>query len=187
MASFYPSILYTLPSHIDPLLRTSNLYIIMKRGRSSRGRTSTRANTGDRGGIRKRGAPPTKVDRDGDLAMGAGAGAIRGQKTRSGSGRPASSATRANTALDRSISQIQKALSSSNAQANIRQGGRASPTEQVAVRGWKESKAASNRDGGVESLVAFLEKKLTSPDSKSGPRVRISKVCATLLNWRPPT
>ncbi|KAL4734236.1 hypothetical protein BDV11DRAFT_198531 [Aspergillus similis] len=147
----------------------------MKRGRSSRGRTSTRANTGDRGGIRKRGAPPTKVDRDGDLAMGAGAGAVRGQKTRSGSGRPTPSATRANAALDRSISQIQKALSSSNAQANIRQGGRVSPTEQVAVLGWKESKAASNRDGGVESLVAFLEKKLTSPDSKTGPRIRISK------------
>ncbi|KAL4912040.1 hypothetical protein BDW62DRAFT_195570 [Aspergillus aurantiobrunneus] len=142
---------------------------MMKKGRATRGRAST----GDRGGIRKRGAP-TKVDRDGDLAMAAGAGAVRGQRARGTSGRSAPSGSRTNT-LDRSLGQIQKALSSSNAQANIRQGGRGAGLEQVAVRGWKESKAASNRDGGVESLVAFLEKKLTSPDSKSGSRARISK------------
>ncbi|KAL4902323.1 hypothetical protein BDW74DRAFT_180824 [Aspergillus multicolor] len=147
---------------------------MMKRGRGSRGRASTRSSTSDRGGIRKRStAPPTKIDRDGDLAMGAGAGAIRGQKTRGGPGRPTPSG-RAH-ALDRSINQIQKALSTSGAQANIRQGGRGGPSEQVAVRGWKQSKAASNRDGGVESLITFLEKKLTSPDSKSGPRVKINK------------
>ncbi|KAL4808668.1 hypothetical protein BDV18DRAFT_132875 [Aspergillus unguis] len=142
----------------------------MKRGRATRGRTTT----GDRGGIRKRGAPTTKVDRDGDLAMGAGAGAVRGLKSRGGPGRPAPSGSRTH-ALDRNIGQIQKALSSSSGQANIRQGSRGAGLEQVAVRGWKDSKAASNRDGGVESLVAFLEKKLTAPDSKSGPRARISK------------
>ncbi|OJJ57106.1 hypothetical protein ASPSYDRAFT_33239 [Aspergillus sydowii CBS 593.65] len=138
---------------------------MMKRGRGTRGRSST----SDRGGIRKRGAP-TKVDRDGDLAMGAGTGAIRGQKAPRGPGR---SGSRTN-AIDRSITQIQKALSGSNAQANIRQGGRGA-LEHVVIRGWKESKAASNRDGGVESLVTFLEKKLTPPDSKSGSRARINK------------
>lgn len=150
---------------------------MMKRGRGTRGRSST----SERGGIRKRGAP-TKVDRDGDLAMGAGTSAIRGQKAPRGPGR---SGSRTNT-IDRSITQIQKALAGSNAQANIRQGGRGAGLEQIAIRGWKESKAASNRDGGVESLVTFLEKKLTPPDSKAGSRARINKVCAT-LNWRPPT
>ncbi|KAL4942172.1 hypothetical protein BDV06DRAFT_212062 [Aspergillus oleicola] len=149
---------------------------MMKRGssRATRGRTST----GDRGGIRKRGAAPTKVDRDGDLAMGAGAGAIRGQKNRGGPGRPTPTGPRAHSTIDKSLNQIQKALASSSAssQANIRQGGRGAGLEHVAVRGWKESKAASNRDGGVESLVTFLEKKLTPPDSKAGStRARISK------------
>jgi nuclear RNA export factor len=76
---------------------------------------------------------------------------------------------------------IQKAITTgSSSQANIRQGGRGGGLEQVSVTGWKQSKAASNRDGGVESLVTFLEKKLTAPDSKAGARARISKVCATL-------
>ncbi|KAL2863869.1 mRNA export factor mexA [Aspergillus lucknowensis] len=146
----------------------------MKRSRASRGASRARSGTSDRGGIRKRGAP-TKVDRDGDLAMGAGADAIRGQKPRGGQGRSALSGSRTQT-LDRTMDVIQKALSgSSGAQANIRQGGRGPGLEQVIVSGWKQSKAASNRDGGVESLVTFLEKKLTAPDSKAGTRARISK------------
>ncbi|KAL2823186.1 hypothetical protein BDW59DRAFT_100124 [Aspergillus cavernicola] len=147
---------------------------MMKRGRGSRGRASAgRGNASDRGGIRKRGAP-TRVDRDGDLAMGAGAGAIRGQKTRGGSDRHPPSGPRTQS-IDRTIGAIQKALSTSTPQANIRQGGRSAGLEQVSVTGWKQSKAASNRDGGVESLVTFLEKKLTSSDSKPGARARISK------------
>ncbi|KAL3481226.1 hypothetical protein BJX99DRAFT_219376 [Aspergillus californicus] len=145
---------------------------MMKRGRGSRGRASTgRGSASDRGGIRKKSAP-TRVDRDGDLAMGAGAGAVRGQKTRGGSDRPPPSGPRG---FDKAIGAIQKALSSSSPQANIRQGARGAGLEHVKITGWKESKAASNRDGGVESLVTFLEKKLTSPDSKPGARARISK------------
>ncbi|KAI9372801.1 hypothetical protein BJX61DRAFT_505754 [Aspergillus egyptiacus] len=144
----------------------------MKKGRASRGQG--RGNASDRGGIRKRGAP-AKVDRDGDLAMGAGTGAIRGQKSRGGSERATPSGPRAQT-LDRTIGAIQKALSSgASSQANIRQAGRGAGLEQVIVTGWKQSKAASNRDGGVESLVTFLEKKLTAPDSKAGTRAKISK------------
>lgn len=77
---------------------------------------------------------------------------------------------------------IQKALSDNTAssQATVRQGrkgGGGSSLEQVCVRGWKQSKAASNRDGGLESLITFLEKKLNAPDSKSSSRARITKVC----------
>jgi nuclear RNA export factor len=78
------------------------------------------------------------------------------------------------------LNAIQKAIASNaDSQANIRQGTRGAGLEQVSVRGWKQSKAASNRDGGLESLIAFLEKKLTTPDSKAGARARITKVCAT--------
>ncbi|KAL5338983.1 hypothetical protein BJX70DRAFT_365198 [Aspergillus crustosus] len=148
---------------------------MMKRGR---GTTRSRGGASDRsGGIRKRG-PPAKVDRDGDLAMGASTGAVRARggrgSSRGGLGRPTPTGPRTQS-LDRSIDQIQKALASSTAQANIRQGGRGAGLEQVTVRGWKDSLAASNRDGGVESLIAFLEKKLTPPESKATSRARISK------------
>ncbi|PWY85294.1 hypothetical protein BO83DRAFT_328407 [Aspergillus eucalypticola CBS 122712] len=139
----------------------------MKGGKGSRGRSGG----SDRGGIRKRGAA-TRVDREGDLMMDAGSARNRGKKGRGDSGRSQA----ANKAMDA----IQKAISSnSDTQANIRQGGRGSGLEQVIVRGWKQSKAASNRDGGLESLIAFLEKKLSPPDSKAGTRARITKVCAT--------
>ncbi|GAQ33590.1 nuclear mRNA export, poly(A)+RNA binding protein [Aspergillus tubingensis] len=135
----------------------------MKGGKGSRGRSGG----SDRGGIRKRGAA-TRVDREGDLMMDAGSARNRGKKGRGDSGRSQA----ANKAMDA----IQKAISSnSDTQANIRQGGRGSGLEQVIVRGWKQSKAASNRDGGLESLIAFLEKKLSPPDSKAGTRARITK------------
>ncbi|PWY95645.1 hypothetical protein BO94DRAFT_562307 [Aspergillus sclerotioniger CBS 115572] len=131
----------------------------------------------DRGGIRKRGAT-ARVDREGDLVMDAGSARNRGKKARGDSGR-SSGAGRAQAA-NKAMDAIQKAISSnSDSQANIRQGARGSGLEQVVVRGWKQSKAASNRDGGLESLIAFLEKKLSSPDSKAGTRARITKVCAT--------
>jgi len=45
---------------------------------------------------------------------------------------------------------------------------------QISVRGWKQSKAASNRDGGITDLLAFLERKATSTDARA---VKIIKVC----------
>lgn len=139
----------------------------MKNGKGSRGR----AGGSDRGGIRKRGAA-TKVDRDGDLSMDAGSARNRGKKARTETGRSGA----AGGGRPRALDAIQKAITSnSDSQANIRQGGRGASLEQVIVRGWKQSKAASNRDGGLESLLTFLEKKLNTSDSKSGQRARITK------------
>jgi nuclear RNA export factor len=77
--------------------------------------------------------------------------------------------------LDRN--RIQKAISSGDAssQATIR-GATKARTEEFSITGWKESKAASNPDGGIRSLVDWLEKKLFS--TKPG-RKNIIKVCAT--------
>ncbi len=52
---------------------------------------------------------------------------------------------------------------------------------QISVRGWTLSKAVQNPDGGIGSLIAFLEKKATPSDPNAAPnqRVKISKVCAT--------
>ncbi|OGM42984.1 mRNA export factor mex67 [Aspergillus bombycis] len=146
----------------------------MKGGKGSRGRSGG----SDRGGIRKKGGAK-RVDRDGDLAMDAGSTQGRVKKARGDSSRTAATGPRVHT-RDRALDAIQKAISSNtSSQANIRQGGRGSNLEQVSVRGWKQSKAASNRDGGVESLITFLEKKLNSSDSKAGSRARITKVCST--------
>ncbi|KAE8352076.1 mRNA export factor mex67 [Aspergillus coremiiformis] len=142
----------------------------MKGGKGPRGRSSGST----RGGIRKRGATK-RVDRDGDLAMDAGSAQGRGKKGRGDSSRSVATGPRAQT-RDRALDAIQKAITSNaDSQANIRQGGRGSSLEQVSIRGWKQSKAASNRDGGVESLIAFLEKKLNTSDSKAGSRAKITK------------
>ncbi len=45
---------------------------------------------------------------------------------------------------------------------------------QISVRGWKQSKAALNRDGGITDLLAFLERKATATDAQA---VKIIKVC----------
>lgn len=144
----------------------------MKNTKGSRSRPSGT----DRGGIRKRG--PTRIDRDGDMDMdAAGGGRNRGGKRGRGGDPGRSTAAGRTPAMD----VIQKALSdnTTSSQATIRQGGKGggSSLEQVSVRGWKQSKAASNRDGGLESLVTFLEKKLNAPDSKASSRARITKVC----------
>jgi nuclear RNA export factor len=149
--------------------------------------TRGRATALDRGGIRKRGAPATRIDPDGDLDMNGSSQRGRGGKrARGDSGRAALSQARDGRRMavdrDRALNTIQKALSGNgNSQVNIRRGGaKGGPWEQVSVRGWRKSKAATNPDGGTGSLVSFLEKKIAPPDSKAADmRNNIMKVCAT--------
>ncbi|OQE38938.1 hypothetical protein PENCOP_c007G04700 [Penicillium coprophilum] len=141
----------------------------------------------DRGGIRKRG--PTRTDRDGDMEMDAGGArakrnradksALGGRAAGAGAGgRAAGTSNRTQTRnklMDADV--IQRAISSADSQANIHHGGKkksGGDLEPFSVRGWKESKAASNRDGGLESLIAFLERRMNS-FIKSGPRAKITK------------
>lgn len=142
----------------------------MKNGKGPKGRSST----ADRGGIRKRG--PTRIDRDGDLDMD-GAGRGRGKR-----GRDAGPHTQAGgrpQVWDKTLDAIHQAITTNtDSQANIRQSKGGGNLEQLSVRGLKQSRAASHRDGGVESLLGFLERRLAS-DSKHGTRAKISKVCAT--------
>lgn len=160
----------------------------MNNSRNPRG-SRGRPNAPDRGGIRKRGA--ARVDRDGDLDMDAGAGRSRGGKrARGDSGRSTPAGGQA-PGRERALNAIQKAITSNvNSQANIRQPReRGGGLEQVIVRGWKQSKAASNPDGGVDSLIAFLERKAvpTDPKAAANTRVKITKVCATSPElWRSP-
>lgn len=56
--------------------------------------------------------------------------------------------------------------------SRITQGGTT-----LQVDGLKDSKAASNSDGGLESLLGFLERKAAGLDSRSNRAVKIKKVC----------
>jgi len=136
---------------------------------------SRRSGGASSGGIRKRG--PTRTDRDGDMDMD---GARGGKRGRGDTGR--SSASGRPQARERNLDLLQKAVSAGkDSQANIVRQGKisgGSTLEQFSVRNWKDSKAATNRDGGVESLIAFLERRMNA-STKSGPRARITKVCST--------
>ncbi|OJD18922.1 hypothetical protein AJ78_01108 [Emergomyces pasteurianus Ep9510] len=152
----------------------------------------SRTGTTDRGGIRKRG-PPTRVDRDGDLEMdGAGSGRGRGgrghgrgdsgRRTPSGAGSLGQAREpRRITDKDKTLDALQKAIfSNASAQVNIRHGRprtQGKGLAQVSVHGWKHSKAASNPDGGIESLILFLQRKATPPnqDTAAHSRFKISK------------
>lgn len=54
------------------------------------------------------------------------------------------------------------------------------PLTSLRVRGLKESKAASNPDGGLKDLLSFLERKANGQDVESHRVVRIKKVCFTV-------
>jgi len=139
---------------------------------------------GGRGGIQKRNKTtgPARVDRDGDLVMDA---AAAGDKRRSGKGRleaPASSrgSGRGNGGPSRGGN-----LGTAKAQQAIIRGLGAKQANVVESRittgdnntlqitGLKSSKAASNPDGGLESLLSFLERKA----SDRTRTVKIKKVC----------
>lgn len=193
------------------MLQVPSSSTAMHRTRGSKARSGTSAPS--RGGIRKRGPAP-RTDRDGDLDMGGpssgrggrgGKGRIRTDRGRdSGRGTPTGSHSQprntrnSNGDKDKTLDAIQKAIySSASSQANVRQPrGRVEELsrdtrsrdrgglEQLSVRGWRQSKAASNADGGIESLIAFLEKKGTpaDPSAAANLRVRITKVCLTPLS-----
>ncbi|KAF2754201.1 hypothetical protein EJ05DRAFT_152509 [Pseudovirgaria hyperparasitica] len=109
-----------------------------------------------------------RTDRDGDLMMDA---TPRNQNNKIGKGRGkpttnTSTTTTNGTAKPRNNihakstqNAIIRHLTSGN--ANIKQA-QPSNIKSVKVSGWKNSKASTNEDGGVHSLLTFLEKKVTT-------------------------
>jgi hypothetical protein len=142
--------------------------------------TRGRSNASDRGGIRKRGAPPTRMDRDGDLAMGGGSDRGRGGNHGRGQARDTRKLVVDN---HRTLNTIQKAIAGdANSQVNIRRGSpKGGPSQEISITGWKSSKAATNADGGISSLLGFLERKLNPSNTKTSSKHNglITKVCAT--------
>lgn len=100
-----------------------------------------------------------------------------GRSSRAGGGRSAGG-SRPQT-RDRTLNAIQQAISENNnkdsAQANVRhgKGGKGNST-QISITGWRKSNASTKRDGGVENLISFCERKLNS--APKGSRFKVTKV-----------
>ncbi|KZF25943.1 hypothetical protein L228DRAFT_264380 [Xylona heveae TC161] len=154
-----------------------------------------------RGGISKRRTGPVRLDRDGDLDMDvaggkSGAGRGRGAEKTGNAGRdvlksapqrgPLSGAGLQKAILrgmatgdakvrgprEVGVDGVLKEMTGGKARGRDKQDHR---LDQVSVRGLKQSKAASNPDGGLKDLLAFLERKATGPDTPAREAVRIRK------------
>jgi nuclear RNA export factor len=155
------------------------------------GSPSTR-NGGRGGGIQKRRAgPAVRLDKDGDLEMDAGATRVKsgkGSLTSSGPpgargtgrGRGGVSRVAGNLGAHRTQAAILRGMSTK--QANIVESRLTTGTAgtMLKVDGLRLSKAASNPDGGLESLLGFLERKASGLDSKSNRSIKIKKVCLVI-------
>ncbi|KAJ5893334.1 mRNA export factor mex67 [Penicillium taxi] len=118
-----------------------------------------------------------RTDRDGDMDMdrpgGRGArGARGGGIGKSGRGGAARTGSGRAQARPKNLDAIQNAISGTRSE--IRAQGQSGGLAHFNVTGWKDSKVATNRDGGVSDLIAFLERRLKAL-SKSGPRPKITK------------
>lgn len=152
-----------------------------------RGPRNASPNVRGRGGIQKRKAGPTRVDKDGDLVMDptatadkrraarsqlGGSGSTRGKGAGRTNGGPSS---RGGTAgMIKAQQAIIRGLSSKDSQANVLESRITTKGTRLQIGGFFSSKAATNPDGGIESLLAFLERKATGVDTNP---VKIKKVC----------
>lgn len=141
-----------------------------------------------RGGIQKRRAGATRVDGDGDLDMDAPARRAKKPvptEPSSARTRPTrSSAPTGPKAASRTAQTVLKHLSNGTAStlasrvSSAAAGKSSAPLTFLRIRGLKESKAATNPDGGRKDLRSFLERKASSFRTGSRKRnVAIKKVC----------
>ena len=147
----------------------------------------------NRGGIQKRNATPTRIDKDGDAVMdsasvrGGRGTSVRGSAQNRRHGTPDTLQARVSGRLNKigiDPTSIEKAVlrgvSSKDPSRDSKFSARLPRNDgldTLRVWGLKESRAISNPDGGLKDLLAFLERKATHPDS---PAVKIKKVCLTL-------
>ena len=161
------------------------------RGGSNAGRNRQPTRSSARGGsIQKRRAAGGRLDRDGDVSMGALSTNGAGDMAVRGTGRPHTSrrggpsirgSTRGSNRTAQNIALYgQNEIARTDGRGG--RGGRVSLNPSKArfahpatlkIHGLKESRASTNSDGGLRSLLTFLERKA----SKSDKQVTIQKVC----------
>jgi nuclear RNA export factor len=123
-----------------------------------------------------------KADRDGDLAMDG--------PTKARGGRVGKSSGSANARKDLTAGKSKGGiLSAANQRAILKhagagdvamKGSKSVPSRgltELKVSNWNKSKASTNPDGGVSSLITWLEKKASNRLSSRVRTVKIKKVC----------
>lgn len=132
-----------------------------------------------RGGARKRG-PGGRSDKDGDISMDVPRrNNNNNNNNRVGKSNPRGAANRTNlTRTGVNINRLQDEIDMQDAspRSRPRNTNNAPRADRMKIRvsGYKKSKASNNEDGGVGSLVAFLENKATSNRQKAIKAGRIS-------------
>ncbi len=174
-----------------------------KGARAARSSNNGNPRLSTRAGIHKRRNGPIKVDQDGDLEMGVATGSGKGRGSRArgtnherrsgeANGHGGRGALKGGISSDAAQKAILRGMGSGAAVTKGSRNGlnmakimrevarqdkgqdRREALHQLSVTGWKQSMAASNPDGGVGDLLAFLERKAIFPDARA---VRIIKVC----------
>lgn len=153
------------------------------------GRNPLGSKSSSRGGIQKR-RGPTKTDNDGDLDMDAPSKRLNRGSTNEtrGRGRPSGRGPQPSRGAAKAAQIIMKQLGSGNsADLSVRvsrptrsRGGHIEGLTWLRVRGLKQSKAASNPDGGLSDLLSFMERKASSFSTGRRRHLTIRKVSSSL-------
>lgn len=134
------------------------------------------------GAPRRRGGARTdshKSDRDGDLTMSSAASTLKNRdrvgKTKPPvkKGRPGAKGDLMSTNTQRAI--IRKVAAEGDIPMKDPRGLRGALAE-LQITGWEKSKAANDKDGGVSSLIKWLEKKGSLRLGSRGKEIRVKKV-----------
>lgn len=147
------------------------------------------AKSSSRGGIQKR-RGPTRVDTDGDLDMdGPSKRPNRGPANEAAGsrGRPSGRGPAPSRGAAKVAQIVMKQLGNGSSDLASRvsrptrgRGGYTEGLTWLRVRGLKQSKAASNADGGLSDLLSFMERKASSLQSGRKRQVTIRKVSISL-------
>lgn len=147
------------------------------------------AKSSSRGGIQKR-RGPTKADNDGDLDMDAPSKRLNRGSTNEtrGRGRPSGRGPQPSRGAAKVAQIVMKQLGSGNpsdlsarvSRPTRSRGGHIEGLTWLRIRGLKQSKAASNPDGGLSDLLSFMERKASSFTTGRRRHLTIRKVSSSL-------
>jgi nuclear RNA export factor len=153
------------------------------------GRNPLGSKSSSRGGIQKR-RGPTKADNDGDLDMDAPSKRLNRGSTNEtrGRGRPSGRGPQPSRGAAKAAQIIMKQLGSGNSsdlsgrisRPTRSKGGHIEGLTWLRIRGLKQSKAASNPDGGLSDLLSFMERKASSFLTGRRRHLTIRKVSSSL-------
>lgn len=153
------------------------------------GRNPLGSKSSSRGGIQKR-RGPTKTDNDGDLDMDAPSKRLNRGSTNEtrGRGRPSGRGPQPSRGAAKVAQIVMKQLGSGNSsdlsarvsRSTRSRGGYIEGLTWLRIRGLKQSKAASNPDGGLSDLLSFMERKASSFLTGRRRHLTIRKVSSSL-------